>query len=122
MVLIFIYILVLYNHIKTHTLMFCRNLTMRDLNKLVYSLIHLSFSFLLSRHFLKTILLKDNLFLTPNNSFFLSIITSLICLCFLTFCIIFAKTELFTGSKNHFLFSYINLHLCQYILLTNFLE
>ena len=62
----------------------------------------LSFSFLLLISLLKTVFLYGNQILTQIDNFFLSTVTNLICLCFLTFSIAFPKTQLFINFKKYF--------------------
>ena len=79
----FYHILVLHNCIKIHTLQFYVDLILKILNKQAYSLIYEFFSVLLLINFLWKIFVCDNLVLILNYFLLLSVVTSLMSLCFL---------------------------------------
>ena len=98
-----LHILVMDSHTNTHTCLSCSCPELTDLNTVACSFLLLFYSFIFSVAFLKTILLGS----TNKERLFLSVVTSLMPLCFLTFPIVFLNIELFIGLKKSYSKSFL---------------
>ena len=95
--------IILHNHTKTYTLLFCWYLKLIDIYRMVCAdLLLFCISIFIFNRFPKTIFLNDSLVLIPNNYFF-SMLLLVLCVCvFFHFLYFFQKIELFINLKKYF--------------------
>ena len=107
--------IILHNHTKTHTLLFCWCLKLIDIYRMVCAdLLLFCISIFIFNRFPKTIFLNDSLVLIPNN-YFLSTLLLVLCICvFFHFLYFSEKLNYSSTLKNIFPDQFLLLFLISY--------